>query len=898
MAISDDVRPSPPATGSAESLTHSHALTFEAVLDARASSPEGLSDAEAAERAARFGPNSLPEQKRRSIASMVASQFTDFLILLLIGAAAVSGFLGEVADTVAIIVIIVLNAVIGVVQEYRAERAVEALRKMAAQTAAVRRAGRVIEVPAEELTLGDIVLLDAGRVVPADLRIIEAAQLRVAEAALTGESLPVDKHTDALEHADVPLGDRANMAYRGTQVVYGRGAGVVTAIGLGTELGRIAEMLGETGDVKTPLQKRLAQFGKGLGAAALGLCAIVFAVGVLRGEDLLRMFLTAVSLAVAAVPEALPAVATVTLALGARKLVKTHTLVRRLPAVETLGSVTFICTDKTGTLTLNEMTVERLAIAGSASTVFTEVPAPANGPGEAWQWLGKAMSLSNDVTGDPGASDALVGDPTEIALYRAAQEAGLARAQLESELPRAAELPFDSDRKLMTTVHKTPGGDYVVFTKGAAEAVLERSADMLAENGVPTPLDIPAIERVVSAWSEEGLRVLAFGMRRIDTLPAVPAFEEIERDLTLVGLVGLVDPPRPEAADAVRTCAQAGIVPVMITGDHPATALAIARRLGIASDEEEMMTGRELGELTLHHFEQRVEDVRVYARVAPEQKLKIVEALQDKGEFVAMTGDGVNDAPALARADIGIAMGITGTDVAKEAASMVLLDDNFASIVGSVKEGRRIFDNIRKFIKYTMTSNSGEVWTILLAPLVGLPVPLLPIHILWINLVTDGLPGLAYAAEPSDKAIMRRPPRPPKESIFADGLGVHLLWVGLLMGAASLVIQAFALTSDMHWQTMVFTVLCFSQMGHALAIRADRDSIFRQGLLSNIPMTGAVALTIVLQLATIYVPFLQPIFKTEALSGTELAIALLMSTVVFWAVEAEKTWRRRQRVVG
>ncbi|MHB9004512.1 MAG: cation-translocating P-type ATPase, partial [Coriobacteriia bacterium] len=735
------------------------------------------------------------------------------------------------------------------------------------------------------LTVGDIVLLDAGRVVPADLRLVESAGLRAAEAALTGESLPVDKYVDPIEQTEVPIGDRTSMAYKGTQIVFGRGVGIVTAVGLSTEIGRIAHLLGTAGDVKTPLQKRLAQFGKGLGIAALGLTTIVFIVGLLRGEDPLVMFLTAVSLAVAAVPEALPAVATISLAFGARRLVKTHTLVRKLPAVETLGSVTFICTDKTGTLTLNQMTVEHVASGRAQAGEF----GARSKEQEGWNWLGLAFALSNDVAGREGK---LVGDPTEIAFYNAAAQAGHRRDELESTLPRAAEVPFDSDRKLMTTIHTLPQGGYVSFTKGAAEAVLDRSRDSMDPDGTVHPVDRTAAEQLVDDWSREGLRVLAFGMRKLDSLPS-DDYEALEQELTIIGYAGLVDPPREEAAAAVATCIQAGIVPVMITGDHPATALAIANRIGIASTDEEMITGAELDALDLHHFEQRVEDIRVYARVAPEQKLKIVRALQDKGEYVAMTGDGVNDAPALARADIGVAMGITGTDVAKEAADMVLLDDNFSSIVSSVREGRRIFDNIRKFIKYTMTSNSGEIWTILLAPLVGLPIPLLPIHILWINLVTDGLPGLALASEPHEKNIMQRPPRPPKESIFADGLGIHLIWVGLLMGGASLFTQAWAIESDLHWQTMVFTVLCLSQMGHVLAIRSDRQSFFQQGLFSNTPLLGATLLTLALQLATIYVPFLQPVFKTEALTLRELVIALFISSVVFWAVEVEKWFKRR-----
>ncbi|MEL7666614.1 MAG: cation-translocating P-type ATPase [Actinomycetota bacterium] len=872
-----------------------HTVPPEQVLERLGSTPEGLSADEVARRQDAVGPNELPEGEKRTIPSMILDQFKDFLILLLIAAALISGpgfmLLGEHpewADVIAILVIVVLNATIGVFQEYRAERAMEALREMAGTVASVRRDGRVLEIPSSELTVGDIVLLDAGRVVPADLRLIEAASLKIAEAALTGESLPVEKQVRPIEETDSPLGDRTSMAYKGTQVVYGRGVGVVTAVGLGTELGKIAGLLGAKTDQTTPLQKRLASFGRTLGLVAIGLTAIVFAIGVLRNEDVMTMFMTAVSLAVAAVPEALPAITTIALAFGASRLVKQSVLVRKLPAVETLGSVTYICTDKTGTLTINKMTVEHVAAGDTTPGALETNGSAAKG----WHWLAHAFSLSNDVSGE---GDSLVGDPTEVAFYVAAEKAGFTRAELEAEMPRSAEMPFDSDRKLMTTVHKLPEGGYVSFTKGAAEAIVERAVDVIDGEGNRMPVDAAKAAEFVEQWSEQGLRVLAFGMRKLDALPADHEIAELESNLTVIGYAGLVDPPREEAHDAVATCKTAGIIPVMITGDHPATALAIAKRLGIADHKEQMITGAELDALSLEDFEGRVAGIRVYARVAPEQKLKIVQALQDRGEYVAMTGDGVNDAPALSKADIGVAMGITGTDVAKEASDMVLLDDNFTSIVGAVKEGRHIFDNIRKFIKYAMAANSGEIWTILLAPLVGLQIPLLPIHILWVNLVTDGLPGLALSSEPAEKNIMRRPPRAPNESIFADGLGIHMIWVGLVMGAATLLTQALFIDHPKgHWQTMVFTVLCLSQMGHVLAVRSDRESFFKQGFLSNKPLAGAVLLTFVLQLGTIYTPVLnEKVFKTQPLTLEELLVALAISSVVFWGVELEKLIKRR-----
>ncbi len=845
----------------------------------------GLDTAEVERRLARHGRNEIREQRRRPSWRMLLDQFSDFMILVLIAAAVVSGFVGEVEDSIAIVVIVALNGVIGFVQEYRAERAVAALKLLAAPSATVRRGAEPKTMTAAELVPGDIVLLEAGNVVPADLRLLETVQLKVDEAALTGESVPTEKRTAALSRGDLAVGDRVNMAYKGTVITYGRGSGVVVATGMETELGNIAALLGNEAGGKTPLQKRLTRFGQRLALACIAICVIVFTVGLLRGEALVLMFLTAVSLAVAAIPEALPAVVTISLALGARRMVRKNALIRRLPAVETLGSVTYICSDKTGTLTENKMHVEQIY----AGAELPDAPAPAAG-GEPLDLLYRALALSNDATRT--SSGELIGDPTETALYLAAAAADWDKATLQADAPRVAEIPFDSERKRMTTVHRMADG-VVAFTKGAPEAVLARCHQALGRSG-SVPLQTDAVLAEAERMAAAGLRVLAFAFRRWPELPRAMTAEHVESGLTFLGLVGLLDPPRPEARAAVSLCRSAGITPVMITGDHPATARAVATRLGIIAEGAAVMTGLQLAVLSPEELGERVRHMRVYARVAPEQKIKIVRALQDNGEFVAMTGDGVNDAPALKRADIGVAMGITGTDVAREAAHMILLDDNFATIVSAVGEGRRIFDNVRKFIRYTLTSNSGEIWTIFLAPFLGLPIPLLPIHILWINLVTDGLPGLALAVEPAEHGIMERPPRPPRESVFAHGMWQHIVVIGLLMGGVSLFTQAWAYyTGSAHWQTMVFTVLALSQMGHVLAIRSERDSLFRQGLSSNLPLLGAALLTVALQLATIYAPGANQLFKTVPLSAGELIACLGLSAVVFVAVEIEKLLVRR-----
>jgi Ca2+-transporting ATPase len=761
---------------------------------------------------------------------------------------------------------------------------------MAAPTATVIRSGKPSDIPASELVPGDIVVMEAGRIVPADLRLTEVMQLKIDEAALTGESIPVEKHVKALQDEMISIGDRKNMTYKGTTVTYGRGTGIVIATGMDTELGNIAAMLQKEEEVKTPLQKRLARFGKKLAIAILVICAIIFIFGLLRGEPLLLMLLTAISLAVAAIPEALPAVVTISLAIGAKKMVRQNALIRKLPAVETLGSVTYICSDKTGTLTLNQMTVDEIYV-DDKTVKGSEIPQFLSRSDHITTFV-RALALSNDATEDKEGK--IIGDPTEIALFKVAQQSGHKKDALTQDYPRIAEIPFDSERKCMTTLHKKPDGGFVSFTKGAVEVVLGKSINVMKKGNL-TEIDETDIMSKSEQMSAEGLRVLAFGFRHWEALPSDMTPETTETGMTFLGFAGLLDPPRQEVTEAVGLCKTAGIRPVMITGDHPLTAKNIAKRLGILdNDSQSIITGKELAELPMEAFEETVQNIKVYARVAPEQKLKIIKALQDKGQFVAMTGDGVNDAPALKRADIGVAMGITGTDVAKEACHMVLLDDNFATIVRAVKEGRRIFDNIRKFIRYTMTSNAGEIWTIFLAPFLGLPVPLLPIHILWINLVTDGLPGLALAAEPAEKNIMERPPRHPQENIFT-GMWFQIIWIGLLMGGVSIFSQAWSIKSgNPNWQTIVFTVLCLSQMGNVLALRSEKESVFSQGLFSNKPLFGAFMLTLILQMATIYVPFLNPIFKTKPLSLNELLFTLGLSSVVFVAAEFEK-WVKRKK---
>jgi len=855
-------------------------------------------------------------------------QFASTMMVMLIAAAAVSAGLGDREDAIAILSIVVVNVALGFSQEFRAEKAIAALKRMSVPSVRVRREGRLVEARADALVPGDVVGLEAGNVVPADGRVVESASLRTQEAALTGESEPVDKVTDALADETLGVGDRRNMAFTGTVVAFGRGQMIVTATAMETELGKIASLLQKAGYEPTPLQKRLDRLGRELAVVALAIVAVVSALGLARGEPIREMFLTAVSLAVAAVPEGLPAVVTVALALGAQRMLRRRALIRKLPAVETLGSVDVICTDKTGTLTENRMTVTVIDVAGQR--VAVEAVGPESGDGAsalpdhaAFDLLLAGAVLCNDAERSEGASGegapgAALGDPTEVALVMVAENHGFAKEALARALPRVFEVPFDSARKRMSTVHEIPpvapasapdpapapaparairalgGAGHVVFTKGSVDGLMDLASHALTAEGA-VPLDEELRARILRANAElaaGGMRVLGVGYRAGAGAWSAAAGGEIERDLVFLGLVGMIDPPRAEVRDAVTVCKQAGIRPVMITGDHPLTALSIARSLGFSA--ERAVTGVELERASDAELEELAESAAVFARVSPEHKLRLVEALGRRGHAVAMTGDGVNDAPALKRADIGVAMGVSGTDVAKEASDMVLLDDNFATIVAAVEEGRVIYDNIRKFIRYLVSTNSAEIGVMLLAPLIGMPLPLLPLQILWINLVTDGLPALALGLEPAERFLMRRPPHDARESVFARGLGVHAAWVGTLMTATCLGVGYVSWRAgDEHWQTMIFTTLALSQMAHVLAIRSERDSLFQQGVFSNPWAVGAVALTIALQALVVFVSPLQRVFHTVALTPADLGWCVGLASVIFVGVEIEKAFQRR-----
>jgi Ca2+-transporting ATPase len=897
----------------------------------------GLQAADAAQRLEEYGHNEITEQKGHSPWKILWEQFSSIIVLILVVAAVISLFLGDYEDAIVILLIVVLNAALGFQQEYKAEQSMAALKQMAVPTVRVRRDGQVAEISSRDIVPGDVVLVETGNFIPADGRLLLSVNMRMDESALTGESVSVDKHAELVFDDEKSLGDRRNMVYMGTIVTYGRGEFLATETGMDTELGHIASLIQGVEQEASPLQQRLDQVGKALAVVALVIVAIIFILGLLRGENLENMFLTAVSLAVAAVPEALPAVATIALALGAQRMLKRRALIRKLPAVETLGSVSIICSDKTGTLTKNQMTVTVLDIANHRldlqqsedGTGLQIVPLQTESIEPSSQFmidiLLAAGALCNDAVlkqeeQHPDHFEA-VGDPTEGALVLAAAEVGMRKYDLEKPFPRVAEVPFDSVRKRMTTVHKTPEAEadipdslkpiwarrqveqlppYIIFTKGAIDGLLEIASQVMVA-GEFEPISQAWKERILEAHNElaaKGMRILGFGLRPLDELPEQEDESNLEKDLILLGLVGMIDPPRPEVEQAVHTCQSAGIRTVMITGDHPLTARHIASQLGIAKDDR-YFTGQDLDRLTEAELNQAVREVNVFARVSPAHKLMLVEALQAQGYIIAMTGDGVNDAPALKRADIGVAMGITGTDVSKDAADMVLLDDNFATIVAAVEEGRVIYENIRKFIKYLLSCNSAEILVMLTGPFLGMPLPLLPLQILWMNLVTDGLPALALGVEPAEQDVMERPPNPSSTRIFDRPLITGILWLGVIMAIVSLGVgYLYWSQGKASWQTMVFTTLVLSQVAMAVGTRGERVPLWRLGLFKNRSMVGAVILTVVLQLVVIYLPFMQNLFGTQPLTVTDLVIALILSLVALVMAEIVKGIRYRRTHPG
>ncbi|HZX36183.1 MAG TPA: cation-translocating P-type ATPase [Thermodesulfobacteriota bacterium] len=888
-----------------------HKETVSSVLNALGSKEQGLSSAEAARRLEETGPNSLKEPPAESFIKKFLKQFTEFIVLVLIGAAVIAAILGEWVDASAIMAIVALNAFIGFTQEEKAAKVLSALKKLSAPKAKVLRDNEPAVVSASEVVPGDVVLLDAGDIVPADLRIISGESLRIDEAALTGESHPVGKDAGRLENS-LPLADRTNMAYSGTTVVYGRGAAVTVGTGMATELGKIADMLEKVKPEPTPLQKKLSEFGRFLVYAAAFVCVLIFVLGVLRGNSALLMFLTAVSLAVAAIPEGLPAVVTITLAIGVQKMVKRNALIRKLPSVETLGSANVIASDKTGTITQNQMTVRKLYVpdgvvidvtgrgyepVGEFFNGASRMEASGN---KAVIELLRATALCNtaSIKKNDNSSWLVIGDPTEGALLSAAMKAGLEKDSLLKEFLFAGEIPFDSERKLMTSVYEKDG-EYYAFIKGAPENVLPL-CDYFREGDALKPL-VDEMRRNINAtneaFSSSGLRVLAVAYRKSLEPFDTHFHRSVEKDLVFLGLTGMMDPPRAEVIAAVEKAKAAGITPIMITGDHKLTAVAIAKEVGIFNDGDEAITGVEFEGLSADELARRLPFIKVYARVNPEHKLRIVKAWKGQGAIIAMTGDGVNDAPALKEADIGISMGITGTDVTREASDMVLIDDNFASIVSAVEEGRGIFNNIRKVVHFLLSCNIGEVLVLFVATLLGMPLPLLPVQILWTNLVTDGLPALGLAMEAIDPSVMDRKPRTRKEGIVTR----RLLWVmilqGVFMAFCTLSVFAYELYAEgaslVKAQTMAFTVLVFCQKFHVFNCRHERESVFSLGVFSNKTLNLAVFAILLTQIAIVYVPGLNTVFKIERLGITDWLIVVAASVQPLVLMEVVKGIRRR-----
>ena len=864
------------------------------VLAALQSDEAGLSQAEAARRLTEHGPNKLAEQKKPSLVARFFAQFKDPMTFILLAAAAVSGFTaayaGEsFADVIIILAVVIINALLGVIQESKAEQAIEALQRMSAARSRVRREGAVVELPSSELVPGDVVLLEAGDAVPADARLLHSASLKVEEAALTGESVPVEKHAEALaceEGKAIPLGDRKNMVYMGSTAVYGRAEAVVTSTGMRTEMGKIATALQDAKEERTPLQLRLAQLSRILSAAVLGICAFIFLLGLWRAwpiehvASLIDTFMVAVSLAVAAIPEGLATVVTIVLSIGVTNMSRRNAIIRRLTAVETLGCAQVVCSDKTGTLTQNRMTVTAHAGADEGATA-------------------RAMALCSDAR--LNADGAAQGEPTEAALVQWAAARGLKKPDLEAKLPRVAEAPFDSGRKMMSTVHRAADG-FIQYTKGAPDALLERCTHAMRD-GERVEMTDALRAQILSdnkEMADRALRVLAAAERRYDALPGDTSPEALEQGLTFLGLCGMIDPVRPEAKEAVARCREAGIRPVMITGDHRDTAVAIARELGILRSPDEAITGADLDEIDDETLQRDIERYSVYARVQPEHKVRIVQAWKQRGRVTAMTGDGVNDAPSIKAADIGVGMGITGTDVTKNVADMVLTDDNFATIVSAVEEGRRIYDNIRKSIQFLLSSNLSEVVGIFVATLLGFTL-LKPVHLLWINLITDCFPALALGLERAEPDVMRRPPRAPKESILAGGLGAGVVYQGALVAAITLFAYLlghymesgqWAFVNSPDGMTMAFLTMSMAEIFHSFNMRSQRGSVLQLHS-HNVMLWGAMALSLLLTTAVIYVPFLSAAFGFEHISAAEYFTALGLAFLVIPVVEIVKFVQRR-----
>ncbi len=860
-----------------------HAMPKEELLNAlQVQAQTGLTDAQAEKRLREAGENRLAEKKKKTNLQRFAEQFKDVMILILLLAAAVSFVVActegdpmEFFEPLLILVIVVLNAVMGMVQESKAEKALDALKTLSAPHARVLRGGKESVIDAAKLVPGDIIRLEAGDFIPADARLLRSVSLKSEESALTGESVPAEKDADHTVQEDAPLGDRVNMVFSGCSVTYGTATAVVTATGMHTEMGKIASLLEGEEETQTPLQKKLARLGGYLGVMALAACAVIFLVGLLNGIPVLEIFMTAVSLAVSAIPEGLPAIVTIVLAIGVQRMVKRNALIRRLPAVETLGSASVICSDKTGTLTQNRMTLTRLWVEGEQSLeeVGTE-----NSEAARRMLLLASLCCDGSVTFETDGTERHIGDPTETSILVAAHKNGMDQEKLQAQYPRRAELPFDSDRKLMTTVNEI-NGKIVAIVKGAF--------DVMAARCVRGDLELARVMN--DEMSGQALRVLAVGCKELDDVPAVPKAEELEAGLTLVGLVGMIDPPRPEAKQAVALCRRAGIKPVMITGDHVATASAIARELGILAQGDRAVTGPELDAMSEQELEQCVDQIAVYARVSPENKIRIVKAWQHRGQVVAMTGDGVNDAPALKAADIGCAMGITGTDVAKGAADMTLTDDNFATIVDAVREGRGIYANIRKVVGFLLGTNIGEVLTVFISMLLWHKTPLLSMQLLWINLVTDSLPAISLGMEDVEDDVMDRRPKPKDEGIFAHGLGVQVALQGCLFALLTLIgfVLGERFTGTLEGgQTMAFLVLSLTQIVQSFNMRSEH-SLFRIGPFTNRKLNGAALLSVALVALVLFTP-LRIAFGLSLLPASLYLIGLGLVLVPLVVMEIAK----------